>query len=162
MESSRLNESVCRERHPLPAVKQTLAQLAGAQLFTKLDANSGFWKILLAKESALLTTFITPFGRFCFNRLPFGITSVPEHFQIRMAEILQDIEGAVCLMGNVLVHGKSREEHDMRLMVVLQKLQEAGLTLNQKKCELSKSRVKFLGQIVEHAGGRPDPARLLP
>jgi len=52
-----------------------------------------------------------------------------------MAEILQDIEGAVCLMGNVLFHGKSQEEHDMRLMVVLQKLQEAGLTLNQKKCE---------------------------
>ena len=62
-------------------------------------------------------------------------SSSPEHFQMRMAEILQDIEGAVCLMGNVLVHGKSREEHDMRLMVVLQKLQEAGLTLNQKKCE---------------------------
>ena len=79
-----------------------------------------------------------------------------------MAEILQDIEGPVCLMGNVLVHGKSREEHDMRLTVVLQKLQEAGLTLNQKKCEFSKSRVKFLGQIVEHAGVRPDPARLLP
>ena len=77
-------------------------------------------------------------------------------------EILQDIEGPVCLMGNVLVHGKSREEHDMRLMVVLQKLQEAGLTLKQKKCEFSKSRVNFLGQIVEHAGVRPDPARLLP
>jgi len=82
MESSRLNESVCWERHPLPAVKQTLAQLAGVQLFTKLDANSGFWKILLAKESALLTTFITPFGRFCFNHLPFGIISASKHFQI--------------------------------------------------------------------------------
>ena len=66
------------------------------------------------------------------------------HFQIRMAEILQDIEGAVCLMGNVLVHGKSQEEHDRQLMVALQKLQEAGLTLNQKKCEFSKSRVKLL------------------
>jgi len=79
-----------------------------------------------------------------------------------MAEILQDIEGAVCLMGNVLVHGKSQKEHDMQLMVVLQKLQEAGLTLNQKKCEFSKSRVKFLGQTVDHAGVRPDPTRLLP
>ena len=72
---TRLNESVRRERHPLPAVEQTLAQLAGVRVFSKLDANSGFWQIPLAKESALLTTFITPFGRFCFNRLPFGITS---------------------------------------------------------------------------------------
>jgi len=129
-------------------------------VFTKLDANSGFWQIPLAEESALLTTFITPFGRFCFNRLPFGITSAPEHFQRRMAEILQDVEGVVCLMDDVLVHGKSQEEHDRRLMVVLQKLQDAGLTLNQKKCEFSKSRVKFLGQIVDHAGVRPDPDKV--
>jgi hypothetical protein len=56
---TRLNESVKRERHPLPAVDQTLAQLAGAKVFTKLDANSGFWQIPLSPESALLTTFIT-------------------------------------------------------------------------------------------------------
>ncbi len=76
-----LNQSVLRERHPLPAVDQILAQLAGAKVFSKLDANSGFWRIPLAPESALLTTFITPFGRFCLHRLPFGITSAPEHFQ---------------------------------------------------------------------------------
>ena len=78
---SRLNESVCRERHPLPVVEQVLAQLTGAKLFSKLDANSRFWQIPLSPESALPTTFITPFGRFCFHRLPFGITSAPEHFQ---------------------------------------------------------------------------------
>ena len=72
---TKLNENVYRERHPLPAVDQTLAQIAGARVFSKLDANSGFWQIPLSKESALLTTFITPFGRYHFNRLPFGITS---------------------------------------------------------------------------------------
>ena len=153
---TRLNESVRRERHPLPAVEQTLAQLAGARVFFKLDANSGFWQIPLAKESALLTTFITPFGRFCFNRLPFGITSAPEHFQRRMSEILQDVEGAVCLMDDILIHGKSKEEHDERLFSVLHRLQEAGITLNEKKCVFMRDRVKFLGQIVDQAGVRPD------
>ena len=66
-----LNESVLREVHPLPKVDETLAQLPGAQVFSKLDANSGFWQIPLAKESRLLTTFITPTGRYCFNKLPF-------------------------------------------------------------------------------------------
>ena len=108
---TRLNENICRERHPLPAIEQTLAQLAGVRVFTKLDANSGFWQIPLAKKSSLLTTFITPFGRFCFNRLLFGISSAPEHFQRRMSEILGDVEGAVCLMDDVLIHGKSQEEH---------------------------------------------------
>ena len=80
---TKLNESVRRERHMLPSVEQTLAQLGGATVFSKLDANSGFWQIELTKESSLLTTFITPFGRYCFNRLPFGITSAPEYFQKR-------------------------------------------------------------------------------
>ena len=76
-----LNESVMRETHPIPKVDDTLAQLSGAALFTKLDANSGFWQIPLSEESGLLTTFITPFGRYAFNRLPFGIASTPEIFQ---------------------------------------------------------------------------------
>ena len=76
-----LNQSVKRERHQLPAVEQVLAQLTGATIFSKLDANSGFWQIPLAPESAKLTTFITLFKRYQFHRLPFGITSAPEHFQ---------------------------------------------------------------------------------
>ena len=72
-----LNESVLREVHPMPKVDETLASLAGATVFSKLDANSGFWQIPLAEASRPLTTFITPFGRFCFNKLPFGISSAP-------------------------------------------------------------------------------------
>ena len=77
----KLNEGVLREVHPMPKVDETLALLAGATIFSKLDANSGFWQIPLAKDSRHLTTFITPFGRYCFNKLPFGITSAPELFQ---------------------------------------------------------------------------------
>ena len=87
----------------MPAVDQTLAQLPEAKLFTKLDANSEFWQISLSPESALLTTFMTPFGRFRFHRLPFGITSAPEHFQHRMSETLSGLTGVVCLIDDVLV-----------------------------------------------------------
>ena len=64
---TKLNESVKRSQHILPSVEQSLAQLGGAKVFSKLDANSGFWQVKLNPESALLTTFITPFGQFCFN-----------------------------------------------------------------------------------------------
>ena len=59
---TKLNENVCRERHPLPAVEQVLAQVSGATVFSILDANSGFWQIPLSAESARLTTFISPYG----------------------------------------------------------------------------------------------------
>ena len=107
-----LDENLLREVHPLPKVDETLAQLAGAKIFSKLDANSGFWQIPLAKESRLLTTFVTPYGRYCFNKLLFGICSAPEHFQRRMSEVLAGLEGVLCLMDDVLVFGKSAEEHD--------------------------------------------------
>ena len=85
---TKLNESVRRERYEMPSVDYTLGQLAGAKIFSKLDANSRIWQVRLSEESTLLTTFITPFGRFAFRRLPFGISSAPEHYQRRMSAIL--------------------------------------------------------------------------
>ena len=78
-----LNEEVLHEYHPLPKMEEMLAQLTGATIFSKLDANNGFWQIPLARKSKLLTTLITPFGRYYFNKLPFGISSTPELFQKR-------------------------------------------------------------------------------
>ncbi|KAK7878780.1 hypothetical protein WMY93_030940 [Mugilogobius chulae] len=153
-----LNESVCRERYILPSVDQTLGMLTGAQYFSKLDANMGFWQIPLSKESALLTTFITPFGRYHFNRLPFGISSAPEHFQNMMVtEVTAGLVGVVCHMDDILVWGSTREEHDMRLHAVLERAEKAGVTLNMSKCEFGKRCVKFLGFIVSSEGMRPDP-----
>ena len=157
---TKLNANVLRERHILPAVEQTLAQVFGARYFSKLDATSGFRQIPLAKESSLLTTFITPVGRYRFNRLPFGITSAPEHFQSRMMKLLNGIEGVVCLMDDVLIHGKTQEEHDERLHTVLRKLEQSGMTLNKDKCTFSSTKVKFLGQILSDKGISSDPEKV--
>ena len=157
---TKLNENVRRERHQLPAVEQTLAQIAGAHFFSKLDANSGFWQIPLDQESAPLTSFITPFGRYYFNRLPFGITSAPEHFQKRMSSVLKGLEGIVCLMDDVLVHGRTEQEHDERLLAALSRLQESGITLNREKCVFSRTKVKFLGQVLTQSGVESDPDKI--
>ena len=76
-----LNQAVAREVHPMKDVDENLAKLQGSVIYSNLDTNSGFWQIPLHEKSRLLTTFITPQGRFCFNRLPFGISSAPEIFQ---------------------------------------------------------------------------------
>uniref|UniRef100_A0A8C5D510 Gypsy retrotransposon integrase-like protein 1 n=1 Tax=Gouania willdenowi TaxID=441366 RepID=A0A8C5D510_GOUWI len=155
-----LNESVCRERYILPSVEQTLGMLTGAQYFSKLDANMGFWQIPLSKESAPLTTFITPFGRYHFNRLPFDISSAPEHFQNMMVtEVTAGLEGVVCHMDDILVWGSTMEQHDKRLHAVLERAEKAGVTLNMSKCEFGKRKVKFLGFIVSAVGMSPDPEK---
>ena len=107
-----LNESMKRETHPIPKVDSILAQLSGAAIFSKLDANSDFWQIPLSEPSKLLTTFITLFGRYAFNKLPFGIASALEIFQRRMNRILEGLDGVVCLMDDILVFDKDRNEHN--------------------------------------------------
>ena len=154
-----LNKSILREVHPLPRVDDTLAQLAGARLFSKLDANSGFWQIALSQESRLRTTFITPMGRYCFNKLPFGISSAPEHFQRRMNELLQGLPGVLCQMDDILVFGKDRVEHDQRLRAALARIETAGVTLNPQKCEIGRNTLIFLGHVINADGIRADPGK---
>ena len=105
------------------------------RIFTKLDVNYCFWQIPLAQESRPFTTFITPFERYQFNVLPFGITCAPELFQKRMNVLLKDLDGSLCLMDDVLVYGKSQNEHDERLEAVLKRIEECGMTLNSEKCD---------------------------
>ena len=154
-----LNENVLRETHPLPGVDETLAQLTGATVMSKLDANSGFWQIPLAQESRELTTFITPFRRYCFNKLPFGISSAPEHFQKRMSTILEGLAGVLCLMDDILIFGKDQNEHDTRLTAALERIQAAGVTLNKEKCEFNKTSLTLLGHSIDEKGISPDPRK---
>ena len=154
-----LNESIRRPHHQLPTVEETLGQLGNSPVFIKIDANSGFWQIPLDLSSQLLTTFITPLGRYCFTKLPFGISSAPELFQQTMATVLKGLKGVVCQMDDILVHGGSHQEHDLHLWPVLQRLLQAGITLTPSKCQFSASEVIFLGVHVTSDGIRPDPWR---
>ena len=154
-----LNHAVLREVHPLRSVDENLAKLSGSKIFTKLDANSGFWQMPLDPESILLTTFLTLFGRFCMNRLPFGISSAPEIFQHRMSKILHDMEGVICHMDDILIHATTQKIHDERVRAVLQRLREAGLTLNEK-CEFSRSSMTFFGHVIDEKGIRADPSKV--
>lgn len=86
---NRLNQAVKCDRYILPTLDDILPHMSGATMFSRLDAESGFWQIPLERESAKLTTFITPFGRFFFHRLPFGISSAPEIFQREMNKLLK-------------------------------------------------------------------------
>ena len=155
-----LNKAVQRENHPMPTTEQTLAKLTGAKIVSKLDANSGFWQRKLSPKSKLLTTFITPWGRYCYKRLPFGISSAPEHFQKTMQYILAGLEGVECQMDDILVFGNSYEQHDERLEAVLRCLEEHGVTLNLEKCEFAKENVGFLGHVIGKDGIQADPSKV--
>ena len=147
-----LNQCVLREHHPLPKVNDILGQLTGSTVFPKLDTNSGFWQVPLAEKSRLFTTFITLFGRYCYNKLPFGISSAPEHFQRRMHSLLEGLPEVLCVMDDILIFGTTRQEHNSQLQAVLKCLSSAGITLNSRKCEFCKTGLMFLGCVIDQKG----------
>ena len=103
-------------------VEHVLAKLAKAKVLSKLDANSGFYLVPLDRSSAKLTTFITLFSRYDYNRLLFGITSAPKHFHRTILEILTGVTETVSMIDNVLVFSKNQEEHNKHLTVALGKI----------------------------------------
>ena len=77
-----------------------------------------------------------------------------------MSDILSDLEGVVCTMDNVLVHGKTQDEHDKHLENVLRRMEEVGITLNREKCHFSQRQVKFFGQLINQDGVHPDQGKV--
>jgi len=127
---------------PTPKSRDNIST-PGAKGFLKLDTNNGFCQIPLDSDSWLLTTFLTPFGRYCFNKLPLGISSVLEHylrhFQRHMSNILTGLPGVVCHVDDILIFGKGQAEHDTRLTAVFQAVQAGELTLNCERCQSNHS-----------------------
>ena len=113
----------------------------------------------LSEYSHLLTTFIIPWERFCFIRLPYGISTGSEQSQKSMSDILEGIEDTECQMDNIIIHGCDQVKQGECLHAVLERLAEANVTLNHSKCELSVTKVKVLGNVVLAEGISADPQK---
>ncbi|KAK3108757.1 hypothetical protein FSP39_014959 [Pinctada imbricata] len=155
-----LNLAIKREHYPLKTVEEVVAEIHGAKIFTKLDATSGFWQIPLDDESIKLCTFNTPFGRYSFTRLPFGIKCASEVYQRKISDILHGIEGCNSIIDDTLIWGSTMAEHDARLRTVLERLREHNIKLSIEKCEFRKSRVTYVGHILTKDGLLPDPEKV--
>ena len=160
LDPQQLNSVTVRDRYILPTVSDIYARLSGSSVFSTLDAQSGFHQIPIDEKSSKLTTFLTPFGKYQYLRLPFGLTSAPEFFHKTMVDLVGDIQGVEVYIDDVLVHARSEIEHDARLREVLSRFRNAGLKLNSKKCHFKQSSVKFLGNILSKEGIMPSPDKV--
>ena len=155
-----LNEVLKREHYKLPVLDDVLPELTSACKFSVCDLKSGYLHCELDHESSLLTTFATPFGRFRWLRLPFGLKVSSEIFQKRLHQALEGLEGVRCIADDVIVWGRSNEEHDARVSLFLQRCSEIGISLNKEKCRFGLSEIPFMGHVVSNKGLKPDPSKV--
>ncbi|UYV81408.1 K02A2.6-like [Cordylochernes scorpioides] len=151
-----LNKWVLREHYTLPAPENILAEIPKAKFYSVLDAKSAFWQVPLSENTSKYLVMSTPFGRYRFLRLPFGISSAPEIFQKIMHKIFCDIPNVVCYIDDLLIWGNSIEDHNSTLKKVLDLARESKLKLTLNKLQMATGEVKFLGHTISQEGILPD------
>ena len=155
-----MNCAIKREHYPMQTVEDIMTRMPNAKFMTVLDANHGFWQIQLDEESSKLCTFNTCFGRYRFNRLPFGIKSAPEVFTRTVRQLFENLEGVEVVVDDILVWGSTLQEHDKRLEEVLKQVRRSNLKLNKDKCKFRQSEVIYLGHLLTSKGMKPDPSKV--
>ncbi len=160
MDPRYLNGFLKHATYPLPDVEQVFTKFRGAKFFSKMDLTMGFWQVLLDEKSSYMCTFSTPYGRYRYLRLPFGISPAPEVFHRMVADVIRDLPGVLHFVDDILVWGATKAEHDARLREVLDRFARVNFTFNPAKCTFGQPEVSFLGHVVNGERIRPDPKKV--
>ena len=158
----KLNNITRKDAFPLPRIDETLDTLSGAQWFSTLDLVSGYWQVEVAENDRAKTAFTTHEGLFEFRVMPFGLCNAPATFQRLMSLVLAGVEWSQCLvyLDDIIVLGRSFDEHLENLGIVLQKLKDANLRLKPAKYALCKTEVTYLGHKISREGVATDQAKV--
>lgn len=137
--------------YPMPRIDDIINETGGCSWFSRVDLCKGYWQVPLQEEYKHFTAFVTPFGTYEYNRLPFGWKNSGAWFQKMMDTILQEFTGQFCgvYVDDIIIYSRSRDEHISHLSQVLDALSKAKLKINFKKSEFFKNSVVFLGRVFD-------------
>ena len=158
----KFNENSIRPSFYIPDTQEILEKVAGNRFFTTLDLVKGYHQIPMHIESIEKTAFSTPSGHYEYLRMPFGLNGAPATFQRALQSILSEEHRKISFvyLDDVIIFGKSKEEHNSRLNQVLTKLRDSSVKLSKEKCIFGSQEVHFLGHIVNEQGIKTDPEKI--
>ncbi|XP_011861253.1 PREDICTED: uncharacterized protein LOC105558274 [Vollenhovia emeryi] len=156
----KLNKVTRKDAYPLPQINATLDKLRGAKYLSTIDLKNGYWQVLLTPESKPLTAFtVAGKGLFEFNVMPFGLHSAPATFQRLLDQVITPelFPNAFAYLDDTVIISKTFDEHLETLEIVFERLRNAKLKPNPEKCQFARSKLKYLGHVVDHNGLHADP-----
>ena len=143
----------------MPKVEDIFSKLNGATYFTTLDLRAGYHHIPLDKPSIPKTAFNSPFSKFEYVKVPFGLAQAPAYFQELMTGILKDFPFAIAYLDDIIIFSKTPQEHLSHIRMVFEKLKSANLSMKKSKCSFFSKEIQYLGHILSATGIRPLPAK---
>ena len=158
----KLNAITKTSSYPIPLISELLDSLNGAKYFSSMDLASGYWQIRMHPDSIEKTTFVSKYGSFFFNVMPFGLVGAPATFQSLMDRIFGDLQWKnICVyFDDIFMFSNSFEEHLKLLREVFTRLRKYELQAKLAKCQFLRKELIFLGYQVTTNGISPNPSRV--
>ena len=144
----------------MPTGEEVTHKFANLHYFTKLNAHHGYWSIVLDEESSLLTTFNSPFGRYHFLHLLFGLVCSQDIFQKKMDQFLEECTGCIRITDDITIHGCTEAEHDTHLQNLMWVACKYGVMFNPQKMHVKAPAINFFGCLYDANGVHPDPEKI--
>ena len=154
-----LNKVMRKFIWPMPKVEDIFSQLNGAKYFSTLDLRAGYHHIRLTTDSIPKTAFTSPFGKYEYVKVPFGLAQAPAYFQELMTGVLKDLPFAMAYLDDIIIYSSTPEEHLQHIKTVFEKLHHAKLSMKLSKCHFFAKEIQYLGHILGVEGIRPVPAK---
>jgi len=155
----KVNDLTIKDAYPIPRIDMCLDCLASASIFSCLDLQSGYWQLLVDERDRPKTAFITKYGLYEYNKMPFGLCNAPSTFQRCMELIFRGLQWQTLLiyLDDIIIFSSDLDEHLLRLDEVLKRIVQAGLKLKPSKCDLVSEEILYLGHVVGKDGIKPNP-----
>ena len=142
----------CLSLIPLPKIDKMYATLKGAKFFSTIDLRSGYYHIALGKDSRAKTAFVTPFGKYEFLQVPFGLAQAPAFFQHLTNKVLDNCSLAMMYLDDIIIFSNSEEEHLAHIEEIFRRLGAADLKMKRSKCDFFKKHIHYLGHLISADG----------
>ena len=157
-----LNAALQQEHYRLPVLQDILPKLHKARICSKFDVQEAYWHVQLDDKASYLTTLITPFGRYRWFRLPFGLKVSSEIIQRRLTEALGDLPQTFCIADDIIVVGQGQNDSDAKKdllshsALLKKRCHNRNIKLNERKAVTEQKEITFMGHVITADGIRPD------
>ena len=154
-----LNKVTRKFTWPMPKVEDIFSKLNRATYFITLDIRAGYHHIPLDKLSIPRTAFNSPFRKFEYVKVPFGLAQAPAYFEELMTGILKDFPFTIAYLDDITIFSKTPQEHLSLIRMVFEKLKSVNLSMKKSKCSFFSKEIQYLGCILSATDIRPLPAK---